>query len=374
MRMPRAASFRRWRVLALFSLSVLFGAGCSTAVMRLEPGAPACPGTRSAEVTVRWLALSDPDSVKASRQWCEAVGPVATGTVPPDESRPERASLLVVAWNVAVGAGDVEQLLRTLTQQERRAGREDPDFILLLQETYRAGEAVPVRYGSPVRIPSRIAAGERHGRDVVSLATRLGMNFLYVPSMRNGEAATGEAAEDRGNAILSTLPLRDVTAIELPLEHQRRVAVAATVQRSGSVVTVVSVHLDTRRDLSRGSIFAGPAARHRQAAALVDAISGMGAAGPVIVAGDFNTFAGPREPAIRSIEKRFDRVSCGSPLTHRWRLQLDYVFTSEPELLSSCDRLPDRFESDHHPLVARVRLSNPTPVTTTDTARLAAPR
>ena len=42
--------------------------------------------------------------------------------------------------------------------------------------------------------------------------------------MRNGEP--GVTSEDRGNAILSTLPLSDLTAIELPLERQRRVALA----------------------------------------------------------------------------------------------------------------------------------------------------
>jgi endonuclease/exonuclease/phosphatase family metal-dependent hydrolase len=305
---------------------------------------------------------------------CSAVGPIAIGTALDKASKGEHGSLLVISWNVAVGAGDVERLLRALTDQERKAGRRDPEFVLLLQETYRAGEPVPARYASYARVPRRIAIGARQKRDVVSLATRLGMNYVYVPSMRNGEAASGVPAEDRGNAILSTLPLKDITAIELPLEHQRRVAVAARVPADGSLLTVVSVHLDTRRDLRRGSIFAGPAARRRQAAALVDALASRGHAQPIVVAGDFNTVAGPREPAIRSMEERFRRVSCGNPLTHRWHLQLDYVFASDPALLADCDRLSNRFDSDHHPLVARVRLSNPMPVTSTETAMLTAPR
>jgi hypothetical protein len=45
--------------------------------------------------------------------------------------------------------------------------------------------------------------------------------------MRNGGVD-----EDRGNAILATLPLRDVAAIELPLVRERRVAVAASAGRA----------------------------------------------------------------------------------------------------------------------------------------------
>ena len=46
--------------------------------------------------------------------------------------------------------------------------------------------------------------------------------------MRNGRPP--QTDEDRGNAILSTEPLADLTAIELPFEQQRRVAVAATLR------------------------------------------------------------------------------------------------------------------------------------------------
>jgi endonuclease/exonuclease/phosphatase family metal-dependent hydrolase len=181
------------------------------------------------------------------------------------------------------------------------------------------------------------------------------MNFVYAPSMRNGGAGAGLAPEDRGNAILATVPLADLTIVELPFEHQRRVAVAARVMAPGTAVTVASVHLDTRRPLWRGSIFGGPAARHRQVQALADALAEIAAGSPVIVAGDFNTLAGAEEPAIRSLEQGFTRVGCGKASTHRWGLQLDYVFASDAALLTDCDREDRRFGSDHHPLTARVR-------------------
>ena len=50
--------------------------------------------------------------------------------------------------------------------------------------------------------------------------------------MRNGSSA-GDPAEDRGSAILSTLPLSEPIAIELPGERQRRVVIIAQV---GSIV------------------------------------------------------------------------------------------------------------------------------------------
>ena len=82
----------------------------------------------------------------------------------------------------------------------------------------------------------------------------MGLWIVYVPSMRNGR---GDETEDRGSAILSTLPLSDAVAIELPWVHQRRVAVMVTVSsRLGNApwhARMVSVHLDDRPSRSRAS-------------------------------------------------------------------------------------------------------------------------
>ena len=66
--------------------------------------------------------------------------------------------------------------------------------------------------------------------DVDDIAERFGLSVAYVPSMRNGPARDLVAREDRGNAILSTEPLVDVRAIELPFGKQRRVAITALIQ------------------------------------------------------------------------------------------------------------------------------------------------
>jgi endonuclease/exonuclease/phosphatase family metal-dependent hydrolase len=343
-------------VLLALGLCASVMAGCSGGAARLVLPAPdpPCRVTALLDAPVRWLSPSGPHAGELNRAYCEAVGPVAIGTAEGLDSESDRGDLMIVSWNMAVGAGDLEGLLRTLEADERTAGRSVPEFVILLQEAYRSGEAVPTAYARYARVAGRIAHGERHGRDIASLAARLKMNFVYAPSMRNGGAA-GLAPEDRGNAILSTLPLRDLSIVELPFEHQRRVAVAARVVAPGMAVTVASVHLDTRRPFWRGSIFAGPAARRRQAQALADTLVTISAGDPVIVAGDFNTLAGPDESAIRSLEQRFIRVGCGDAPTHRWGLHLDYVFASDAALLTGCDREDQRFGSDHHPLTARVR-------------------
>ena len=56
--------------------------------------------------------------------------------------------------------------------------------------------------------------------DVVAFAREAGLSLFYLPSMRNGLGAE-DGKEDRGNAILSTLPLTELRALELPFVRQR---------------------------------------------------------------------------------------------------------------------------------------------------------
>ena len=87
--------------------------------------------------------------------------------------------------------------------------------------------APPRRTRRPAR--RRRIPGPRAPRaDIVEVADALGLNLRYVPSMRNGADRS-----DRGNAILSDLPLSHAWAFELPLVLQRRVPVAATLLLAG---------------------------------------------------------------------------------------------------------------------------------------------
>ena len=95
-----------------------------------------------------------------------------------------------------------------------------------------------------------------------------GSDRVYVPSMRNGGLTS---KQDRGNAILSSLPLDELSAIELPFERQRRVAIAATVAghtRAGTPwsLRVASVHLDNLGGVRRAWVAAEYAALARREA------------------------------------------------------------------------------------------------------------
>src|SRR6185295_8977749 len=201
------------------------------------------------------------------------------------------------------------------------------------------------------------------GPDIGHAASDLGVALFYVPSMRNGIASVDP--EDRGNAILSTLDLRDPIVIELPMENQRRTAMAATVQaqaRDGSpwVLRVANVHLDTALAITRGGPFA---ARRRQAHALIDSLRDPVDL-PTVLAGDFNTWRGPAEPALNILRSAFPQTP-RTVKVETWRgplglhAQLDYMFMRGLFAQALVQRLPNRFGSDHYPLLAIVGLSQP---------------
>jgi endonuclease/exonuclease/phosphatase family metal-dependent hydrolase len=197
-------------------------------------------------------------------------------------------------------------------------------------------------------------------RDIDAIARRLALNIYYLPAMRNGEGR-----EDRGNAILSTVPLTDPVAIELPFERQRRVAAAVsaevTTERAGiQRLRLVSTHFETSLALGRG----GPsAARLRQAVALVDALAQTTtpADRATIVGGDLNTSWGSDEPAVRYLRKMFPDGR-GPAAGATWRgpygsgAQLDYVLIRDPRGPAEVQRGRQRYGSDHHPLITVVRV------------------
>jgi len=157
--------------------------------------------------------------------------------------------LLVVSWNVHVGHGNISALVQELLKQERALGYGRPDFVLLLQETFRRGEHVPD--SGRARVPRRVRPPAR-GDDIVDLARGLNWWLYYVPSMRNGRL-TGIRAEDRGNAILSNLPITFREQIDLPRGVHPRVALMATIGgRRRPRFRVAVAHLDTRAPLRRG--------------------------------------------------------------------------------------------------------------------------
>lgn len=258
-----------------------------------------------------------------------------------------------MSWNTHVGAGNLDALIADL-RAGKLTNRPVNDFVLLLQEAYRAGDAVPsltaVEWASAV-----FGAGPRDARiEAVRAAQRLGLSSIYVPSMRNGRPGT--TAEDRGNAILTTARLADVSAVELPLERQRRVALAATVMvKSGDApalpVRLVCTHF-TNMVMHHVWVLS-ESGRLRQARALAQTLP---ADGPMILGGDLNTWFGYRDAAYRELAERLpsrpvveDRRATFGPM------RLDHLLFRLPNgWRVELRRADNKYGSDHYPLVALI--------------------
>jgi endonuclease/exonuclease/phosphatase family metal-dependent hydrolase len=222
--------------------------------------------------------------------------------------------LTTVTWNMHAGRGDLPRLLDDLA-----AGSIAPssDFVVLLQE-----------------------ASDEGGRDVRAVATARG---LAVAFHRTPERTIG-------NALLATVPLESPRVIELPRERQPRRALVAVVRAGGFPLFVASAHLENRLGWLRGLF--GDRARGRQADALIRALP----EGDGLIGGDMNTMLGPDEPAWRALLTRFPDTPARPQPTFRDRLVLDHLFFDLPDGWTATRRvLPDRYGSDHHPVVGVVR-------------------
>jgi endonuclease/exonuclease/phosphatase family metal-dependent hydrolase len=323
-------------------------AGCRTTI---------APGGSIPAQQIRWIRPESADERAALDDWCRAVGPAVVASVPHAE-RPaaDSSELVVISWNVNVGGGDVAGLVDSL-RSGALTGHPVSRFVLLLQEAFRDGPDVP-----STALPGARSAGairphvvNRERTGIVSVANDLGLALAYVPSMRNGADLGSD--EDRGNAILSTQPLSDVTAVELPFERQRRVAVVASVTTSGPdgeplTLRFTNVHLDNRAPARRLWLFATPM-RLRQVRGLLLALDRDG---PAIVGGDFNTWYGFDDPVFNEIAESFDgRIPDDRRPTFAGLMRLDHLFFRLPDEWQATTSRIEKFGSDHHPLMASVR-------------------
>jgi endonuclease/exonuclease/phosphatase family metal-dependent hydrolase len=269
--------------------------------------------------------------------------------------------LTVISWNGNVDGGDLAGLVTALREGRLTDGRPVGDFVVLLQEAFRAGPSVPRELEAQAEAASRIDEHPKTGsHDIVAAARALGLSLYYVPSMRNGRDPVDGLAEDRGNAILSTLPLADFTAMELPFERQRRVAISATVRlpRADGAswkFRLASAHLDATASVKRLRLFAS-GVRARQARQLASALDDDVS---TILGADLNTWAGgAAESAYRLLTSAFPQT-----LAPAWRATsdagflLDYVLLRLPDVWrAETRRLESRFGSDHHPLIAELSM------------------
>jgi endonuclease/exonuclease/phosphatase family metal-dependent hydrolase len=304
--------------------------------------------------------------------WRENVGePVALDLAPkpPATSGDDGTarSLVVLSWNVWIGRGDLVGLISRLRSgaYERLGAPAGAPFVVLVQEAYRADGSIPaICSAATARDFSR-----RHGheQEIAAVAHELGLDLCYAPSMRNRDHRS-----DRGNAILSSLPLEEARAVELPFSFQRRVAVGATVAVGGRRIRLTSAHLDPRGATALDII--GIAGRARQARDLVETMAAH-APLPLILGADLNLARGRREPAFRQLADAgfVTGVAAAPPAwSHTYhrlpRMSLDYLlFHAREEAIARAevhrldehprDQGPYVFGSDHHPLLARVDLA-----------------
>ena len=271
--------------------------------------------------------------------------------------------LIVLSWNLWIGRGRLSTVVKRIRNGDYAELGADPDLplVVMVQEAYRSDSSVPALQEG--RVGRVLVAGLREQEDIVDAARALGLNLRYAPSMRNGPTSS-----DRGNALLSTLPLENAHAIELPLVLPRRVAVTASVVLGNFRLRLISAHLDPRGP--PGHRWLGAAGRAQQARRLLDAVQDDTA----VLGADLNLGRGRYEPAWRLL-KGADFTFGVPPTIPAWRhtfhalprLVLDYILVRDRSgvvVAARVHRLDEHpedrgarvFGSDHHPLLARIDL------------------
>jgi endonuclease/exonuclease/phosphatase family metal-dependent hydrolase len=309
---------------------------------------------RSHQGNIDFRISDETDRHELSR-WCRAVGaPVFVATAATGES-PALDELAVISWNAHLAEGQLDQLIARLRAGDLTGGQPVRHFVLLVQELYRRGDGVP-EFDHADRSAHAIRPRDPESPDIDDHAAALGLSVLYVPSMRNGP----DLREDRGNAIISTEPLLDPVALELPLARQRRVALGAAIHvRTDEGIRrleLIDAHLEPLSSPKTLWVFKNPrAAQVRAILTLLDQprytdrTQTLGA----IVGGDFNTVrSGASEPAIHLLRQWSTGVEREDPRNTHLMGRLDYLFFNLPkEWTASVARLDERFGSDHYPVL-----------------------
>jgi hypothetical protein len=307
---------------------------------------------RESTAAVSWRVAEPSDAPELAR-WCRAVGvPVVTHASAAEA--PHLDEFVTLSWNAHLAEGQLPELIADLKAGAFTNGRPVRHFALLVQELYRRGTDVP-EFDAADRSAFAIAPRDPDAADVEDHAQALGLSVIYVPSMRNGAGLR----EDRGNAIISTEPLLDPLALELPLARQRRVAVAAgvnvTTDHGVKRLELVNAHLEPLSSPRTLWIFRNP--RGRQVKALLDLLETPRftdhARAGIVLGGDFNMIrGGAREEAYQHAR------AWSTSLRHEDRRRthlmgrIDYLFFRLADgWAARTTRIDQRFGSDHHPVM-----------------------
>ena len=307
---------------------------------------------RDAAASVSWRVAEPTDAPELTR-WCRAVGVPIVAQRSAAEP-PHLAEFVTLSWNAHLAEGQLPELIAQLKAGAFTNGRPVRHFALLVQELYRRGDDVPA-FNDTDRSAFAIVPRDPDAADVEDHAKALGLSFIYVPSMRNG----AELREDRGNAIISTEPLLDLLALELPLARQRRVAIVAAVNvRTPNGIQrleLVNAHLEPLSSPRTLWVFKNP--RGRQVKAILDLLetprfTDERLAG-IVLGGDFNMVrGGSREEAYQHARAWSTSLRHEDSRRTHMMGRLDYLFFRSPsDWTVSTRRIDDRFGSDHHPIL-----------------------
>ena len=291
----------------------LFAVGCA---LQHEMGPiPPCNADASS-VEWTWFGPSDPGERETLAQWCGVVGSPLVKQKPTAQfERPEaHDSLAVFSWNIDVGSGDLltfleEEVGLSCRSEASTSSPGIPHVVVIDQEAFQWAPDLPPL--SDQRLGARKSRHDPHpggDPDIAEVADQCGLALVYAPSGRNGVDDPGERLHDKGNAILSTLPLSDFKAVVLPFETERKVAVAATVPLSGSdSLRLVNAHLEVTTRFYR-VLLTGNQTRLRQTEGLIEALTAAeeseGPGLPMLLGGDFNTWSGG-ESALKRLRSAF---------------------------------------------------------------------
>ena len=370
---------RGTRIAAGVLCALALGACALSPTMERAVPAEACPGERYVGVgpgdttAVRWYRAAEGRDVQLAGRWCATVGDPVLRLAPTGDfpSWAEGSALAVASWNMQINGGDLYGFLAgefgldcSGPRPILESGR--PPFVLLLQEAWRYSQELPFTESSRIipwaidedtdgawdpATPRPLLEGEH---DIVETAEACGLALVYVPSARNGPDTGSRPREDKGNAILSVLPLTTPIALDLPLEGGRKVAVASTVRApDGGRVRVVTSHLDVASTLVRGLI-SGNQTRSRQANGLIDGLARAERDGPltnaVVVGGDFNAWVGS-ETALKLMRQAFPESPEWDGLGTRGSFPPDHIFFRRRDTTFSIDeyqRVGELYGSDHN--------------------------
>jgi endonuclease/exonuclease/phosphatase family metal-dependent hydrolase len=327
-------------------------AGCSHAIPAASCRTPSLP-------SIRWTGPPDIHERMRLDSWCAGVGPALLRQAQTGEE-PALDEVMFVSWNVHVGHADLQRFVSDLHAGRLSNHRRPRHLVLMLQEVVRSGD-VPKSIPRSASTAGRIGPVDADAVDIGRTAARMQMSVFYVPSMRDGGASGSFEPADRGNAILSTIPLVNASAIELPGDGQRRVAATAdtTVIVDGRATTLSlgSAHLSTRSTARSLWVFGATSQRREQARAIAAQTSVHEL---MILGADLNTWmGGPDEPAAKDLAHAFPSTPDGPREATAPVGVLDYLFFRAPSgWQARMTRAGDRYGSDHYPLIGWLERQN----------------